>query len=360
MPHMLMRMVSHLAQSCALLLFLVSLVQRSPAQFVEISAEIELTSYPSRQTNAEATAKPTIISVVCITGPNLWRIDNDRSKDGEHRWLFDGTNVYESLLVASVPPHEVQDVEKKAGGMATVSSGTASSNLTINIWPSLDGQPLGDEAVNIPWLAFCSGTYLKRKGRLIPLLCDAPRDAPDRYGYSDRTETFHDTLGLPRSVDLFLSKSLYQSSAKNYYKGWSGGNNSPHAGWMNRGVKNLPEGLLTFHYSATATTNFLTWTFPLRFEFFQKGRDFVETGDWFKRGVGTLKSIRAATEPKNLFDPRMHQVIVDRRFQDKATGVEAHIYAWTNGFTPQTQDPVLQKEFKARIEQAARSKAASK
>src|SRR5205814_1247443 len=72
---------------------------------------------------------------------------------------------------------------------------------------------------------------------------------------------------------------------------------------MNRGVKNLPDGVLTFHYSVTATTNFLTWTFPLQFEFFQKGREFVENGDWFKRGIGTLKSIRAATEPKNLFDP---------------------------------------------------------
>lgn len=56
----------------------------------------------------------------------------------------------------------------------------------------------------------------------------------------------------------------------------------------------------------------------------------------------------------------MYQVIVDHRFHDQATGVEAHIYAWTNGFTPQTQDPLLQKEFKARIERAARSKAASK
>src|SRR5437016_2035688 len=138
MPHMLMRMVSaQLAQSCALLLFLVSPIQRGVAQFVEISAEIELTSYPSRQANAEATAKPRTISVVCITGPNLWRIDNDCSKDGEHRWFFVGTNVYESLLVTRVQPHEVQDVEKKAGGLATLPSATASSNLTINIWPSL-------------------------------------------------------------------------------------------------------------------------------------------------------------------------------------------------------------------------------
>jgi len=121
---------------------------------------------------------------------------------------------------------------------------------------------------------------------------------------------------------------------------------------MKRAVTNLQEGALTFHYSVTATTNFLSWTFPLRFEFYQNGRDFIQNGAWFKRGVGTLKSMREVGAPKGVFDPRFQQSIVDWRFSDEATGMRGNIYSWSNTFVPQTQDPALQDQFKTRIEEA--------
>src|ERR1035441_3874522 len=79
------------------------------------------------------------------------------------KWFYDGTNVYESIQVTRPLPQETQDRMKRAGGLATAPFETARSNLTINIWPSPAGNPLGDEGVNIAWLAFCSGTYLDRK-----------------------------------------------------------------------------------------------------------------------------------------------------------------------------------------------------
>jgi len=103
-------------------------------------------------------------------------------------------------------------------GLAAVPFERARSNLTINIWPSRDGHPLGDVSVNIPWLAFCSGTYLKREGRLVPLPAAILHHTRDRFAYTDKTETFEDTFGLPRTVDLFTSKSLYQASNDDFDK----------------------------------------------------------------------------------------------------------------------------------------------
>jgi hypothetical protein len=339
-------------RSWLFLFCLVFTIQNGAAQFVEISAAIDLISFRSGDTNAEATAKPGTISVICITGPGRWRIENDWSLNGVNKWFFDGTNVYKSLQI--VKPQETS--VRKAGGLPSVPFDEARSNLTINIWPSPDGHPLGDEAVNIPWLAFCSGTYLKRQDRLIPLPAEMLRHTPDRYAYSDQTATFKDALGLPRSLDLFLSKSRYLISVEDFYRGWG----TRYLERMKAAVTNLHQGTRTFHYSVTATTNFLTWTFPLRFEFFQQGRDFIQNGDWHKRGTGTVKSIREVAEPKSLFDPGLNQTIVDWRFRDEATGTDANLYTWTNAVTPQTNDTVLQEKFKQRIEMARRHKEKAK
>lgn len=343
------------ARSCALLLWLLASTQLATAQFVEISVRIEVTSYRAGETNAETVAKPRVISVVCIAGTNNWRIENDFSQNGVNKWFFDGTNVYESLQITGSLPQETQDKMKSAGVIAAFLA-EPSSDLTINIWPSSDGHPLGDESVNLAWLAFCSGTYLKREGRLIPLPCENLRHTPDRYAYFDRTETFPDAFGLPRSVELSLSKSLYLSSVEDFYRGWG----SRYVGWMKSAVTNLEEGAPTFQYSVTATTNLLSRTFPLRFEFFQKGRDFIQNGNWFRRGVGVVKSIRAAGAPKSVFDPSVNQTIVDWRFYDEATGMNANLYHWTNAFTPQIQDPGLQEKFEARVEQARRHQDAAR
>jgi hypothetical protein len=323
---------------------------------VEISASIELTSYRSGETNEEVKAKSRLISSVCIAGTNSWRIEDDWVQRGLNKWFFDGTNIYESLQVVSPPSQEMQHNLERAGGPAMVPFETARSNLTINIWPSSDGHPMGDEMVNIEWLAFCSGPYLQRVGRVIPLPCEMLRHTPDRYAYTDRTEGFPDALGLPRSVDLFMSRERYLSSVEDFYKDWG----VRYLEWMRRAVTNITEGALTFHYSVTETTNFLGWTFPLRFQFFQKGRDFLQNEGWFKQGAGTLKSIREVEAPKGLFNSLMQQTIVDGRFYDEASGVKGNLYTWTNQFTPQTGDPVLQAKFKVRVEKARRHNESAK
>jgi hypothetical protein len=328
-----------------LLLALAFLPSPAPAEkFVQISAEIELTTFRSDLTNAEANAKPRLVSFLCIASPDRWRIDDDWMQNALNRCLYDGTNIYESPLLTAPPSQEIG----KSGGFAIAPFEMAKTNLTIRIWNGLDGHPRRELDANIAWLAFCSGKYLQRDGRLIPLPCDGFNHSPDRYAYSDKTEVFPDSLGLPRSIDLYLSKSQYLSSIEGFYKGWG----ERYLGRMRNNVTNLQEGSLMFHYAVTATTNFNSCTFPLRFEFLQKPRNFIQNGSWFTRGIGTLKSIREAAEPKPLFDPAMKQTVVDWRFHDDDSGADANMYNWTSTDVPNTNDPALQAQFQVRIDQA--------
>ena len=120
--------------------------QNQAAQFVEISAEIDTFGYRLEDTNSIANAKSRAVSVVCVTGSNEWYLTNDYQQ--REQWLFDGTNVW---CRTQMP------------------TGMREPKVMNEVWESRDGHPLGHFGVNIPWLAFCSGTYLKREGRMIPL-----------------------------------------------------------------------------------------------------------------------------------------------------------------------------------------------
>src|SRR5207249_9331869 len=59
---------------------------------------------------------------------------------------------------------------------------------TVGVHPISDGRSWGGEVVNIPWLAFCSGAYLKRPGRVVPLPVFYILNAAGANGCSDKTE----------------------------------------------------------------------------------------------------------------------------------------------------------------------------
>src|SRR6185369_7430673 len=232
-------------------------------RYVEISAEIETITYQSGVTNDAAGEVHRTISVVCTVGTNEWRIDNTFSKNSNVSWFFDGTNVYDSSQITK--PLSTPTKERTAKqGFATVPFENSKSNLTIRIDARPDGCPLGNVGVNIPWLAFCSGTYLKREGRIIPLPVATLRYAPDAFAYSDRTQIFDDELGLPRTLDLFTSQSLYEVSVTKFnHDNFRDVEKATLMKWAPR------NGILKFHYVVTESTNFLGWNFPTRFEYIQ-------------------------------------------------------------------------------------------
>ena len=252
-------------------------IQNQAAQFVEISAEIETFGYRLGDINSIAKAKPKLVNVGCITGSSEWCITNDFKERQE--WLFDGTNV-----VCRSRPLSVPDTSERAN-----------SKVMQEVWESRDGHPLGDFGVNIPWLAFCSGTYLKREGRIIPLPAAILRHCPDRSAYTDVTTTFDDEFGLPKSIDLFTSKSRFLASHADWDKELSF--DDRYAEWEKKTASNLQEGVLVFHYAVLESTNVLGRSFPTKFEFFQTGRQYEQDGNWFCHGIGRVRSIRPATKP---------------------------------------------------------------
>jgi len=323
--------------------------------YVKIATEIALTGYRGDDTNAAAKANPRTISVVCITGTNEWgtaewRIEHDWLRNALNKWFFDGTNVYESLQVTSPMSQDAQRAMSQARGPAIVPFEIAGSNLTINIWTSTDGHPMGDQGVNIAWLAFCSGKYLKRPGRLVPLPVEMLRHTRDRFAYTDKTWTFEDELGLPRTIDLYLSRSLFVASEKEFDREYFFGDR--YTAGIEKRAATLPEGERFFHYQVSESTNFMGWVFPTKFEFFQNGRKFEQNGDWCWRGVGAVKGIAVSARPDGLFNPAMQQSVVDYRLRDATASVDGIIYTWTNSFAAQTSDPFVQKVFEKYVARA--------
>jgi hypothetical protein len=331
-----------IARRCAVWLLLASLSARGQ-QFVEITAAIDLLCYRADDPNGLAKATPRTISVVCITSTSEWRIEDDWVRESVARWHFDGTNVYNSLQATKPMPEEMRELIARTSHFAEVPFEVARSNLTINVWPSRDGHPLGDMGVNISWLAFCSGPYLRREGRLVPLPVETLRHTRDRFAYTDKTEVFRDSLGLPRTLDLYLSRSLFLTSENDFDKEYSFGDR--YTEWTKKTAQTLDEGAHMFHYEVLETTHFLGWSFPSRFAFFQNGRKFEQNGNWAWRGTGKVTSIRAVSRPAGLFDPSYQQTVVDWRFQDAVT------YVCTNRSLSPTNDPLLQKKFAERAAQ---------
>jgi hypothetical protein len=246
------------------------------ADFVELSAEIETFGYRLGDTNGIEKAKPKLVKVKCITGSTGWSIEHDYVRP--QVWLGDGTNVV---------------LRNDPEGVSLKELGLVDSKYLSTF--SRNGLPLGEFGVNLPWLAFCSGTYLKREGRIMALPCGVLRHCPDRFAYTDVTTTFADELGLPRTVDLFTSKVRFLAAKTEWDKEWSFGDR--YTEWNKKATANLQEGLLVFHYAVLESTNVLGRSFPTKFEFFQTGRPYEQMGDWYCQGIGRIKSIRPSTMP---------------------------------------------------------------
>ena len=313
-------------------------------RFVEITAEIDTVTY----TPGEAAHGPSQVhreySVVCTTGTNEWRIDNNFVQGAEEHWYFDGTNVYDAIHPLVAPTKEASDRARK-GGLAPVPFDVAKLNLTIHVFRSPDGLPMGNCGVNIPWLAFCSGSYLRRAVRTVPIPVATLRHTPDGFAYSDKTESFQDELGLPRTIDLLTSASLYEASIRRFNEENALGDRplTPSA---------VADGMLKFHYVVTATTNFADCSIPLAFEYVQYDLASGKVRTPRYGGSGRVTSVRATAKPQGVFDPSLQQTIVDWRFRDERKQLNALSYVSTNTFALPPDDPTLKARFAARVARA--------
>jgi hypothetical protein len=281
--------------------------------FTEIEVDIQTFQYRDGNTNARQ--RELTFHATCIVGTNQWRIDNDFSQNSSVMWFYDGTNVYRSSQLTKPPPSI--DISQAFGGRfspAVVPYEQAKTNITIRVHPAPQGDQIGDQGVNIPWLAFCSGAFLKERHRL-PLMF--PEFGPRENARQVRTmERFNDELSLPKRIEIVTGSAA----------------DAP---------------LLS--YSVAETTNFSNCTLPLRFELMQSERGANGNLAPRYRAMGVVTGVRTAAKPEGVFAPQFGQTIIDRRFEDQASGVDSIVYRTTNSFLLPTNSPELQKVLKQKI-----------
>ncbi len=322
----------------ALVLFLSirSALALAEERCLEISAEIERTVFPSTGTNSQSSET---FKVRCTVGKTFWSIDDDFIRGLEDGWWFDGTNVYERCAsTLDTPPDVVHRL--RAMRVAALPLSKARGHVTLNVYPSADGVPPGHPGVNLPWLAFCSGRYLRNAGRLIPLPDGLLPYEPDAFGYADHTELFDDELGLPRRVSLFTSSALFRASVQRLT---FRGNRNPEV-WRGLWSK-LPDGLLKFSYNVSRTTNVLGWHIPLAFEYTQN--ELKADGSWKPRyvGVGKVEAVRTVARRQPEVAKGVRQTVVDWRFADSTKAVNAITYRSDSPAASSTNDPNLRARF---------------
>jgi len=227
--------------------------QHSAAQFVEVSAEIQMTSWHSKDSAGQPIEKHNSFRTHCVVGTNTWLIEHDSIINAKETWWFTGSNVVRRWVITKEipPPHRISGTP--VFGVPPI------GQHTTNIYDSIDGHPPGGLGVKLPWLAFCSGCFLKRDGRRIPLPITVIEK--DEFDCSDRTSVFDDAFGLPKSVEFY--------TADNHLK---------------------------CQYQVEQSTNVLGWSFPSHFKmvFYRPNRD----GRWEPQGAasGRVTSFREGTK----------------------------------------------------------------
>jgi hypothetical protein len=212
------------------------------AQFIEVRAEIESTSWMSERIQNRRTH-----TTRCIVGTNLWFFEGNFLGNATRRYWFTGTNMVEETVITSRLP------DRNVGGPVVIISEIGERSVRVHT--AFAYEPLGGFAY-VSWMAFCSGTFLKSAGREI-LLPFGVRPRLPRV--SDKTSVFEDGLGLPKRFELY-------------------GTNQ----------QKLCE------YTVQQSTNFLGWNLPLSFELVQYREDNSQPR---VQAVGKVTLVRSASAP---------------------------------------------------------------
>jgi hypothetical protein len=238
----------------AILSCLLLVTERSPAQFVEVSLQIEGISWP-QSSAAQQTENRRTYTARCVFGTNNWLIEGEFALNAKETWWCIGTNIIKHVLITKDPPKP--EAQKPATGFVAGVPSHAGEQFTTIYTPS-DARPISGIA-EITWLAFCSGPFLKAEGRRI--LPPFPTGAKEN-DYTDKVELFDDALSLPKRIDIYRQdKDLVCS------------------------------------YKVQQSTNFAGWSFPVQFEITQYDQSGGGSVKPYFRASATVTSIQKATQP---------------------------------------------------------------
>jgi hypothetical protein len=222
------------AKGVLLLLSLICSVQITTAQFVELTAQVDVNEW-----SAHSMVEPYKLHLV--VGTNSWRMDGDLCGNCDMTYWFTGDMIIEHSKVTKMPvgvelsPEEIKEMKRFIGSESTRAYESPDGNPSFS-WTARVADRLGLTA-RIGWLAFCSGPYLQREGRAIFPPNDLWKETVPTAAFSDVTVRFNDAFGLPKLLELYMT--------------------------------NCPNVQPVLQYRVMSSTNIMGWEFPLEFKMAQ-------------------------------------------------------------------------------------------
>src|ERR1041385_5834303 len=90
--------------SAAVCLLVMFAVHHTFAQLVEVTAEIELISWHSKDAAGQPVENRRIYSSRCVVGTNTWLIETDFVANAKETWWFIGTNIAKHTVITKKLP----------------------------------------------------------------------------------------------------------------------------------------------------------------------------------------------------------------------------------------------------------------
>lgn len=201
------------------------------AQYVELTVQVETYDWEANEPASTWTAR-------CLVDPHSWLIEGKFSRNARNTWWFSGSSfVGRTVITDLISDNELKRFARV--GFPVLSPPPIGQQFT-RTEESSDGNPgkpvreadLMTRDARICWLAFCTTPALLNTNRhLFP-----PNDLWKQMvsapaGFVERKERFDDSLGLLKSLDLYLTNQIQP----------------------------------ILRYRVTGTTNVLGWTVPMEF-----------------------------------------------------------------------------------------------
>jgi hypothetical protein len=328
----------------------------SAKSYVAIELEVTQTNFYSfRQTNGMAGHSSKTSSWIshCIVGLDYWSIESEFARGSIDKYYYDGTNVYHTMyakkgfVAQPLDPRAEQLIQKLPFKLKPLPSVEDLPSLPRNLTVTPGGHPLDNMGANLPWFALCSGGYLRSPGRLLPLAGAEIRQFPGSFGFTDRTECFEDSLGLPKTSELLTSVKLLAAAPfhESLFRDLQGRENYN----VMAQTVSVPTGLLISRYEVISSTNINDWHIPTRFKYEQFDFSTNSPRQNTLSLQGLVTSIKPSEAPNPIVTTNNVYSVVDYRFRDEKKVVDEIHYSLRNRFIPPVTDASLRKNFSARI-----------
>ena len=286
----------------------------------------------------------------CIFGKRRWLIESHFSRNAVDCYYCDGSNVYETTQISTIPTDlpAILAQFKSPSLAGQTNLPRAGEPIVLKIVPGI--HPLSETGGNLPWLAYCSGSYLRMPKQLIPLPAAVVRHDPSSFAFEHQEEVFSDDLALPKRLSLVCSQNLLKNSPFDTRMLRTDGQVEMAKTRGDWGVRVI-DGMLAARYTVISSTNVVGWTIPTIFTYeqFELGKDPLVP--WLVAS-GTATDIHVVEEPQSIVSAMQHYTAVDYRLRSREKILDNIIYPITNGVVPAVSDPRLRALF-ARAEMNA-------